>query len=89
MAEKKFPSDRERNLVQEPARLITQANPYRKSAPAHNHFCGETASGGYDERPVLPPAPQLAREQACELGDHRHDDSAYAVGVAGRAANHD
>ena len=69
------PSDRERNLVQELARVITQANPYEKSAPTDNHSREQTASGGYDEEPSLPPAPQLAREQACEL----HDDSAYVI----------
>ncbi len=69
------PSDGERNLVQELARVITQAIPCEKSAPPDNHFREQTASGGYDEEPGLPRAPQLAREQACEL----HDDSAYAV----------
>jgi hypothetical protein len=54
-------------------------------APADNRFREETAlEEGYDERPGLPPAPQLpadlnAREQACEFGECRHDDGAHAV----------
>ena len=84
MAKNKFQIDRERDRVEELARLIAQADPYGESTPADNRFREETASEGYDERPGLPPVPQLpadlnARKQECEFGEHRDDDRAYAV----------
>jgi hypothetical protein len=83
MAENKFQIDRERDRVEEIARLIAQTDPCGESTPADNRFREETASEGYDERPGLPPAPQLpdldTREQECEFGEYRDSDRAYAV----------
>ena len=78
MAKNKFQIDRERDRVEELARLIAQADPYGESTPADNRFREETASEGYDERPGLPPAPQLpadlnARKQECEFGEYRDE----------------
>jgi hypothetical protein len=48
MADNSFRSDRERILIAELARLIGQAYPRGKSAPADNRFRDETSSDGYD-----------------------------------------
>jgi hypothetical protein len=56
MAKNKFQIDRERDRVEELARLIAQAGPYGESTPA-DRFREESVSEGYDARPVLPPAP--------------------------------
>jgi SPOR domain len=84
MAKNKFQIDRERDYARELARQIAHADPYEESTRADNRFREETASEGYDERPGLPPAPQLpadlnAREQECEFGEYCDDDRAYAV----------
>jgi SPOR domain len=84
MAKNKFQIDRERDRVEELARLIAQSDPRGKSTAADHRFREETASEGYDERPGLPPAPHLpadlnAREQELEFGEYRDDDRAYAV----------
>jgi hypothetical protein len=56
MAKNKFQIDRERDRVEELARLIAQAGPYGESTPA-DRFREESVSEGYDARPGLPPAP--------------------------------
>ena len=75
MADNKFRSDCERDPIAELARLITQTDPYGKSAPAVHRFQKGTASEGHDEAPGLPPAPQLTvdlneHEQECEVDEH-------------------
>jgi hypothetical protein len=84
MVKSKVQIDRERDGVQELARLIARADPYGESTAADNRFREETASEGYDERRRQPPAPQLpgdlnAGKQECEFGEYRDDDRAYAV----------
>jgi hypothetical protein len=84
MAKNKFQIDRERDYARELARQIAHADPYEESTRADNRFREETALEGYDERPGLPPAPQLpadlnAREQECEFGEYCDDDRTYAV----------
>ena len=83
MASKRFRSDKD--PIAELARLIAQADDaHGESAPAHNRFREETVSGGYDETPELPPAPQLPvdlneDDQASERDEHCSDDQACDV----------
>jgi hypothetical protein len=84
MDDKRFRSDRERDPVEELARLIAQVDNHGESAPSDNRFREETASHGRDETPELPPAPQLAvdldeQEQACERDEHFTRAQAYDV----------
>jgi hypothetical protein len=84
MAKNTFQIDRERDRVEEFARLLAQADPCGESTSADNRFRKETASEGHRERPGQPPAPQLpadlnARKQKCEFGEYCDDDRAFAV----------
>ena len=76
MADERFRSDRESDPIAELARLIGQADRHRRDVPAERRFRKKTTSGGNDELPELPPAPQLsghwdAHEQQYELDEHR------------------
>jgi hypothetical protein len=84
MAKNTFQIDRERDRVEEFARLLAQADPCGESTSADNRFRKETASEGHHERPGKPPAPRLpadlnARKQKCEFGEYCDDDRAFAV----------
>ena len=84
MDDKRFRSDRERDPVEELARLIAQVDNHEESASTDNRFRRETVSDGYDETAELPPAPQLAvdlneQEQACERDEHCSSAQAYDV----------
>ena len=69
MANERFRSDRERDPIAELARLIGQADRQRRGVPAERRFREETTSGGQDELPELPPAPQLP----CHWDAHEQD----------------
>ncbi len=81
MADNNFRSDRKRDAIAEFARLIVQTEP-SLGERAPDRFRGGTASDRHEEKPQLPPAPQLpadlnASEQAYEPDEHRHDDERY------------
>ena len=64
--------------IAELARLIGQADPHGRDAPAENRFHEQTAPDGHDGPPVLPLASQLLAglnefEQAHELDEHYRD----------------
>jgi hypothetical protein len=59
MADHNFRSDRGQDPIAELARLIGQADPHGKSAPADRGWREGTASEGYEEPTRLPPAPHL------------------------------
>ena len=77
MAKNTFQIDRERDRVEEFARLLAQADPCGESTSADNRFRKETASEGYHERPGQPPA--NGSKQECEFGEYCDDDRAFAV----------
>jgi hypothetical protein len=83
MAKNKFQIDRERDRVEEISPLIARADPYGETTPADNRIREKVATEGYNERPRLPPEPQLpdldTRELECEFGEYRDSDRAYAV----------
>jgi hypothetical protein len=72
MADNNFRSDRGRDLLAELARLIGQADPHGKSAPANNSFPEEGASHG-------PNAPDQASEPDEHRLDQPADDEPYAA----------
>ena len=72
MADNNFRSDRGRDLLAELARLIGQADPHGKSAPANNGFPEEGASHG-------PNAPDQASEPDEHRLDQPADDEPYAA----------
>ena len=78
MADERFRSDRERDPIAELARLIGQADRQRRGVPAERHFREETTSGGHDELPELPPAPQLP----CHWVAHEQDTGLMSTAVA-------
>jgi len=83
MVGKRSQPDRERDPIAELARLIAQSDPHEESAPADNRFRKATVSDGYDERPELPPAPQLPdlseHETACTRDEHCSSSQAHDI----------
>ena len=80
MADHNFRSDRGQDPIAELARLIGQADPHGKSAPADRGWREGTAAEGYEEPTRLPPGRLNAPEQAHELDQHRHDKKVCDAG---------
>jgi hypothetical protein len=80
MAHHNFRSDRGQDPIAELARLIGQADPHGKSAPADRGWREGTAAEGYEEPTRLPPGRLNAPEQAHELDQHRHDEKVCDAG---------
>jgi hypothetical protein len=84
MADKRFPSDRQRDPMADLARLIAQIDSHEEQTPSNDRLREGTVSDGHDERPELPLAPQLAidlnqHRQARDRDGHGSDDQAHDV----------
>jgi hypothetical protein len=91
MDDKLFPSDRKRDPIAELAQLIAQIDSHEEHTASDDGLREATVSGGHDERPELPLAPQLAvdlneHHRAWDRDEHGSDDQAHDVNGELRSA---